>query len=66
MADSNSMKNDNKIIRFYTFQSANRKAFQGDWRFMEVFWPVGTEKSIPDCGLVEFRIRQVLFHGRFK
>ena len=31
---------------------------------MEVFRPVGTEKSMPDCGLVEFRIRQVLFYGK--
>ena len=31
---------------------------------MEVFWPVGTEKSMPDCGLVEFQIRQVLFYGK--
>ena len=28
---------------------------------MEVFWSVGTEKSMPDCGLVEFRIRTGTF-----
>ena len=35
-------KNDNEIVHFYTFQSV----FKRDCWFIEVFWPVGIEKSL--------------------
>ena len=31
---------------------------------MEVQWPFGTEKSMPDCRLAEFRIRPILSYGK--
>ena len=56
--------NDNEIRFFYSFLVSKKRAFRGNCQFMEVFWPVGTEKSITDCGLAEFQIRQVLLYGK--